>query len=129
MHNVHFQICTYTVNLLSIFILGFSPEAAEWIVKSGKVTAVGVDVVSLDNGQSKIFKSHTILLSANISGYEMVANLDKLPPVGAMVYGAPIKIKDGTGGASRIFADIGKHEKCDKQRTEVFLTHIGRYIY
>ena len=129
MHNVHFQICTYTVNLLSIFILGFSPEAAEWIVKSGKVTAVGVDVVSLDNGQSKIFKSHTILLSANISGYEMVANLDKLPPAGAMVYGAPIKIKDGTGGASRIFADIGKHEKCDKQRTEVFLTHIGRYIY
>ena len=129
MHNVHFQICTYTVNLLSIFILGFSPEAAEWIVKSGKVTAVGVDVVSLENGQSKIFKSHTILLSANISGYEMVANLDKLPPAGAMVYGAPIKIKDGTGGASRIFADIGKHEKCDKQRTEVFLTHIGRYIY
>ena len=129
MHNVHFQICTYTVNLLSIFILGFSPEAAEWIIKSGKVTAVGVDVVSLDNGQSKIFKSHTILLSANISGYEMVANLDKLPPAGAMVYGAPIKIKDGTGGASRIFADIGKHEKCDKQRTEVFLTHIGRYIY
>lgn len=59
----------------------------------------------------------------------MVANLDKLPPAGAMVYGAPIKIKDGTGGASRIFADIGKHEKCDKQRTEVFLTHIGRYIY
>ena len=117
------------MNLLSIFILGFSPEAAEWIVKSGKVTAVGVDVVSLDNGQSKIFKSHTILLSANISGYEMVANLDKLPPVGAMVYGAPIKIKDGTGGASRIFADIGKHEKCDKQRTEVCLTHIGRYIY
>ncbi|CAH3185285.1 unnamed protein product, partial [Porites evermanni] len=83
---------------------GFSPEAAEWIVKSGKVSAVGVDVVSLDNGQSKIFKSHTILLSANISGYEMVANLDKLPPAGAMVYGAPIKIKDGTGGASRIFA-------------------------
>ena len=129
MHNVHFQICTYTVNLLSIFILGFSPEAAEWIIKSGKVTAVGVDVVSLDNGQSKIFKSHTILLSANISGYEVVANLDKLPPAGAMVYGAPMKIKDGTGGASRIFADIGKHEKCDKQRTEVFLTHIGRYIY
>ena len=116
------------MNLLSIFILGFSPEAAEWIVKSGKVTAVGVDVVSLDNGQSKIFKSHTILLSANISGYEMVANLDKLPPAGAMVYGAPIKIKDGTGGASRIFADIGKHEKCDKQRTEVFLTHRTVYL-
>ena len=37
------------MNLLSICILGFSPEAAEWIVKSGKVTAVGVDVVSLDN--------------------------------------------------------------------------------
>ena len=88
-------------------------------MKSGKVTAVGVDVVSLDNGQSEIFKAHTILLGANISGYEMVANLDKLPPAGAMVYGAPIKIKDGTGGAGRIFADIGKHEKCDKQRTEV----------
>ena len=123
---VHIQI----KNLLSISILGFSPEAAEWIVKSGKVTAVGVDVVSLDNGQSKIYKSHTILLSANIPGYEMVANLDKLPPAGAMVYGAPIKIRDGTGGASRIFADIGKHEKCDKQRTEVAcLTYIGRYIY
>ena len=123
---VHIQI----KNLLSISILGFSPEAAEWIVKSGKVTAVGVDVVSLDNGQSKIFKSHAILLIANIAGYEMVANLDKLPPAEAMVYGGPIKIRDGTGGASRIFADIGKHEKCDKQRTEVAcLTYIGRYIY
>ena len=88
-------------------------------MKTGKVTAVGVDVVSLDNGQSKTFEAHTILLGANISRYEMVANLDKLPPAGAMVYGAPIKIKYGSGGASRIFADIGKHEKCDKRRTEV----------
>lgn len=88
-------------------------------MKSGKVTAVGVDVVSWDNGPSKIFKAHTILTSANIPGYEMVANLDKLPPAGAMVYGAPIKIKNGSGGATRVFADTGKQKKCDKQRTKV----------
>ena len=57
--------------------------------------AVGVDTASLDHGQSKDVKVHTIFCEANIPGFVMVANLDKLPASGATLYAAPMKIKDG----------------------------------
>ena len=40
------------------------------------IVGVGVDVPSLDYGQSKTFKSHVEILGANIYGLENVANLD-----------------------------------------------------
>ena len=33
-----------------------------------------------------------------------MANLDQLPPIGAMLYVLPMKIEDGTGGAARVLA-------------------------
>ena len=38
----------------------------------------------------------------------MVANLDKLPPKGATIYAAVLKFEGGSGGPSRIFAEIRK---------------------
>jgi hypothetical protein len=45
-----------------------------------------------------------LLGDANRVGFEMVANLSKLPPAGATVYALPIKIHDGSGGPVRMFA-------------------------
>lgn len=85
-----------------------SPELAEWLVKNRKLKAVGVDVASVDYGQSKDFKTHQILYSENILGFENVANMDVLPVKGAFIIALPMKIKGGTGGPLRIIAWIPK---------------------
>ena len=80
------------------------PDAAEWLVKNRKLKAVGIDVASVDYGQSKDFKTHQVLYAQNISGFENVANMDKLPVKGAYVFALPMKIKGGSGGPLRIIA-------------------------
>ena len=80
------------------------PDAAAWLVKNRKIKAVGLDVASVDYGQSKDFKTHQILYEQNIPGFENVANLDKLPAKGAFVIALPMKIKGGSGGPLRIVA-------------------------
>jgi len=69
-----------------------------------KVSGVGIDTASVDYGQSKDFQTHRILYAQNIYGLENVANLDRLPPTGALLIALPMKIKGGTGGPVRIVA-------------------------
>jgi kynurenine formamidase len=83
---------------------GIHPEAAAWLVTNRKLKAVGVDVASVDYGQSTDFKTHQLLYEENISGFENVANLDKLPVKGAYIIALPMKIKGGSGGPLRIMA-------------------------
>lgn len=80
------------------------PDAADWLVKNRKIKAVGLDVASVDYGQSKDFRTHQILYEQNIPGFENVANLDKLPIKGAYVVALPMKIKGGSGAPLRIVA-------------------------
>lgn len=86
------------------------PAAAEWLVKNRKVKAVGLDVASVDYGQSKDFRTHQVLYEQNIPGFENVANLDKLPVKGAFVIALPMKIKGGSGGPLRIVAIVPGNE-------------------
>ena len=81
---------------------GISREAAEFLAKSRHIDGVGIDTASMDYGQSKDFIAHQILNGANIYGLENVANLEKLPAVGATLIALPMKIKGGTGGPVRI---------------------------
>ena len=80
------------------------PDLAEWLVKNRKIKALGIDVASVDYGQSKDFKTHQILYRENIIGFENLANLDKLPATGAYVVALPMKIKGGSGGPLRAIA-------------------------
>ncbi|HET9745108.1 MAG TPA: cyclase family protein [Chitinophagaceae bacterium] len=81
---------------------GIHPELADWLVKNRKIKAVGLDVASVDYGQSKDFKTHQVFYEQNISGFENVANLDKLPVKGTFIVALPMKIKGGSGGPLRI---------------------------
>ena len=83
---------------------GIHPDLASWLVKNRKIKAVGLDVASVDYGQSKDFKTHQILYGENICGFENVANLDKLPVKGTFIIALPMKIKNGSGGPLRIVA-------------------------
>lgn len=87
---------------------GIHPDAAAWLAGKRKIKAVGLDVASIDYGQSKDFKTHQILYEKNICGFENVANLDKLPATGAYIIALPMKIKNGSGGPLRIVAWVEK---------------------
>ena len=81
---------------------GFSKEAAEFLVQERRVDGIGIDTPSIDYGPSDDFIVHRIINGANLYGLENVANLDRLPPKGAILVALPIKIKGGTGGPVRI---------------------------
>lgn len=83
---------------------GIHPDAAQWLVGNRKIKAVGIDVASIDYGQSKDFKTHRVLYEQNIPGFENIANLDRLPVKGAYIIALPMKIKNGSGGPLRIIA-------------------------
>jgi kynurenine formamidase len=83
---------------------GLHPQAAKWLVSSRNINAVGIDTPSIDHGQSTHFASHVTLFEADIPAFENVANLDKLPSKGAIVFALPMKIKGGSGGPLRIIA-------------------------
>ena len=89
---------------------GIHPDAAEWLVKNRKIKAVGLDVASVDYGQSKDFRTHQVLYGQNIPGFENIANLDKLPVKGAFIIALPMKIKGGSGGPLRIVALVPKEK-------------------
>lgn len=83
---------------------GFAAEAAEWLIQERRVAGLAVDTLSLDHGPSKDFKTHTLWLPSGRWGLENVANLDRVPAVGATLVVGLAKIKDATGGPARLIA-------------------------
>jgi kynurenine formamidase len=91
-------------DIANLHFPGFSREAAEFLVTQRDIDAVGVDTPSIDYGQSQDFIVHQIINGANKPGLENVANLEKLPPIGATLIALPMKIAKGSGGPVRIIA-------------------------
>jgi kynurenine formamidase len=85
---------------------GLHPDAARWLIAERRVEAVGIDTASIDYGQSTQFETHRLLAARNIPIFENLTNLDRLPPLGAMVMALPMKIKGGTGAPLRAIAII-----------------------
>ena len=83
---------------------GFSSESVEFLVEERNITGIAIDTPSIDYGKSKDFKVHQVLCGADKLALENIANLDKLPPSGAVLYVIPMMIKDGTGAPARGFA-------------------------
>jgi len=83
---------------------GFSPEAAEFLLRERAIVGLAVDTLSLDPGESTTFAAHVAWLGSGRWGLECVANLEAVPPKGAtIVVGAP-KVVGASGGPSRVFA-------------------------
>lgn len=83
---------------------GFSPQAVSLLLNQREIIAIAIDTASMDPGISQDFPVHRLWLGANRPGFENLANADKLPPAGAIIFCAPIKIGGGTGAPARIFA-------------------------
>jgi len=85
---------------------GFSPEAVALLLAERTITGIAVDTPSIDPGSSKDFKVHQKLCGAQKLALENIANLDKLPESGAMLYVMPMLIQNGTGAPARVFARL-----------------------
>ena len=85
---------------------GFGEDTVEWIMDNRDVHAIGSDGYNFDTAKATHFPVHRLLSINSKCGLENVANVDKVPEAGAMIYIGLIKIKDGSGGPARIFAIV-----------------------
>jgi kynurenine formamidase len=82
----------------------FGDDAARLLVEERGAAALGVDVASIDYGQSRDFMVHRIAAARNVPGLENLTGLEELPPRGAVVIALPAKIEGGSGGPLRAIA-------------------------
>ena len=85
---------------------GFSEEAAKFLVEEREINGIGIDNLSVDAAVGPGFPAHGIVNGAGKFHLENVANVHLLPPSGAYLIVAPIKIEGGSGGQVRIFAVV-----------------------
>jgi len=87
---------------------GPSRACAELLAHERDVLGFGVETVGTDAGQAGAFDppfpNHAIMHGAGKLGLASLCSLDQLPPTGAVVIAAPLKIKGGSGSPLRVVA-------------------------
>jgi len=87
---------------------GFDAHASRLLADERDVLGVGVETIGTDAGQAGTFDppfpNHTIMHGAGKFGLASLCNLDQLPPTGAVVIAAPLKIVNGSGSPLRVIA-------------------------
>jgi kynurenine formamidase len=86
----------------------FGEDAARLLVEERAVVALGVDVASIDYGQSSDFRVHRLAAARDVAGLENLTNLEQLPSRGALLIALPMKIEGGSGGPLRAVALVPK---------------------
>lgn len=89
---------------------GPAVDAVTYMIERG-VRGLGVETIGTDAGQAHLlepaYPAHTLLHGAGRYGLQCLTNLDLLPPTGAVVIAAPLKIRDGSGSPLRVLALVG----------------------
>jgi isatin hydrolase len=87
---------------------GFDVRASKLLAHDRDVTGVGVETIGTDAGQAATFDppfpNHHVMHGAGKLGLASLCNLDRLPPTGAVVIAAPLKIVNGSGSPLRVLA-------------------------
>ena len=87
---------------------GPTPEAIRFLIDERDIRGFGTETVGTDAGQgahyTPPYPAHYFLHGAGKYGLQCMANLDQLPPTGAVLLAAPLKIKNGTGSPLRVMA-------------------------
>jgi kynurenine formamidase len=89
---------------------GFHASTSTLLVRERDVLGVGVETIGTDAGQAHTFDppfpNHAIMHGAGKFGLASLRNLEQLPPVGAVVIAAPLKIVGGSGSPVRALAIV-----------------------
>ena len=87
---------------------GFHPDCVRFLAHERDVLGVGVETVGTDAGQAAAFDpafpAHNIMHGSGRLGLASLNNLDQLPPKGAVIIAAPLKIVNGSGSPVRVLA-------------------------
>ena len=87
---------------------GPSVEAVRFLVEERDAHGFGVETIGTDAGQAHLldpaYPAHTLFHGAGRYGLQCLENLDQLPPTGAVIFAAPLKIKGGSGSPLRVLA-------------------------
>lgn len=89
---------------------GPTPEGIQFLINERHIRGFGTETVGTDAGQGSHYTppypAHYFLHGAGKFGLQCLANLDQLPPTGAILLAAPLKIKNGTGSPLRVMAMV-----------------------
>ena len=87
---------------------GFHQTTSQLLAKDRDVLGVGVETIGTDAGQAGTFDppfpNHGIMHGAGKFGLASLCNLDQLPPTGALLIAAPLKLVGGSGSPLRVLA-------------------------
>jgi len=87
---------------------GPTPAAIRFLIDQRDIRGFGVETVGTDAGQGSHYTppypAHYYLHGAGKYGLQCLSGLDQLPPTGAILIAAPLKIKNGTGSPLRVLA-------------------------
>ncbi len=87
---------------------GWAKECSEFLAKERDILGVGVETVGTDAGRAATFdppfSNHYVMHGSGKFGLASLCNLDQLPPIGAVVIAAPLKIVNGSGSPVRVIA-------------------------
>jgi kynurenine formamidase len=87
---------------------GFEQATSLLLAADRDVLGVGVETIGTDAGQAgrfdPPFPNHSIMHGHGKFGLASLCNLDRLPPTGAVVIAAPLKLVNGSGSPVRALA-------------------------
>ena len=83
-------------------------DAVKFLVVEREVLGFGTESIGTDAGQAyhlrPPYPCHYFMHGAGRYGLQCLTNLDQLPPTGAVVFAAPLKIQNGSGSPLRVLA-------------------------
>ncbi len=83
-------------------------EAVKFLVEERDILGFGTESIGTDAGQAyhlrPPYPCHYYMHGAGRYGLQCLSNLDQLPPTGAVVIAAPLKIRNGSGSPLRVIA-------------------------
>jgi kynurenine formamidase len=85
-------------------------DAVKFLVEERDILGFGTESIGTDAGQAyhlrPPYPCHYYMHGAGRYGLQCLSNLDQLPPTGAVVIAAPLKIRNGSGSPLRVIALI-----------------------
>ena len=89
---------------------GPDAECARWLAEETPIVGFGVETVGTDAGAAggfdPPFPVHHSCSAPGKYGLTQLANLAELPPTGAVIVVAPLKLVGGTGSPARVLAFV-----------------------
>ena len=87
---------------------GPSVDAVRFLIEERDIIGFGSETIGTDAGQAYHSKPpypcHSLMHGAGRYGLQCLTNLDLLPPTGAVIFAAPLKIRNGSGSPLRVVA-------------------------